>query len=855
MTIKVGTNVYAPVVAGNDTADDMAVAYTPELRGAIQHFKNAAERDAWSTAFKTRVFNTIAVLDADENGFVQAYRWDGTAEDGSDGKWVEYDLQGVVMSDSNGAIPKNIKTVVFGPGFAIQQAGDQEDAALVTYTSQGGGGGIDGITVNGNKLTEFNTMAPIQFDTGLGTGGTARMLIDPSAYETRHGNACLLKLDMVTTVAGQHPHAIYMAEEIVPTGEYFQLNPQAKGVDVQDSTGGDTAVTGGEMTEVLVKLAFVDTAPDDGNVKVWLEYKDPSDSLAKKILLDVNGKPLAVEKNFKANDSIGDFILAGAFMAKATQPLKVMVETSFEANAKITLDPVNTMLCLNQFDNGYETSIARIEFLRRAAIQITPSIQKFTNTMTALSKEINGLTIAESVISAGLGLDTLNEVGVHNLTPIKFSVGNAFLNIKDNGSTPADFYVDTLLDNTRTRMLRGKELTANITIQNPDSAFEFEAYSWNGNPDHVSTVYSTRNNNTININVGWEVIKGIFIAENPQDSARPHTLSFTVPNDANNILILVRPSTVELPTELHLSELAWGTSHNFTGYVEIERYHAREEHLRFDDTYAEYFLTNEGYQQIRYTINNSPSTGNPMPVGKLAKGKAAVEIDHTVNQVSGSAVPQFDGAIKFLADGEASISKSYNVWNETNTDNTVKFWDVLIGTDGSEDIIADSERTFTVPANTGAPGIVYTIPAYATVVETGQRIGGRATSDKADGAFVQSQNASEYLVQTVVELKELVTTVSDDPDLITDPISKALVGDNRVYTFTGNTEQNLVISLDIPADVRLSGLFVVKKVGNVTTTLKDAAAAYDDVAKTLTVHVGTNVTDGEVYMQFWGGIA
>ena len=143
------------------------------------------------------------------------------------------------MSDSNGAIPKNIKTVVFGPGFEIQQAGDQEDAALVTFTESENG--IDGISINGNKLTEFNTMPPIQFDAGMGTGGTARMLIDPSAYETRHGNACLLKLGMVTTVAGQRPHTIYMSEEVIPTGEYFSLNTQAKGVDVSDTTGGDTA--------------------------------------------------------------------------------------------------------------------------------------------------------------------------------------------------------------------------------------------------------------------------------------------------------------------------------------------------------------------------------------------------------------------------------------------------------------------------------------------------------------------------------------------------------------------------------------------------------------------------------------
>ncbi len=40
-------------------------------------------------------------------------------------------------------------------------------------------------------------------------------------------------------------------------------------------------------------------------------------------------------------------------------------------------------------------------------------------------------------------------------------------------------------------------------------------------------------------------------------------------------------------------------------------------------------------------------------------------------------------------------------------------------------------------------------------LQTGQRVGGRAKSNKADGAYVQSVNPSEYIVQTIVEFDEL----------------------------------------------------------------------------------------------------
>lgn len=217
-------------------------------------------------------------------------------------------------------------------------------------------------TGNPALIEELNVLPPIQLIPKQGEQYKYDILINPAAYETKHGDSCLLKLDMVESIAGQKPHNIYMTEEVVPTGIFFNLNSQNQGIDVQDNTGGDTALTGGQLTEALVKVEFLDSAPEDGNVKVWLEYKDPSDPIDKKILLDVNGVPLAVEKQFKANDKIGYFVLAGGFLAKATQTLKVVVETSFSSNSKITLDPLNTMACLNQFGDGYETSIARIEF-------------------------------------------------------------------------------------------------------------------------------------------------------------------------------------------------------------------------------------------------------------------------------------------------------------------------------------------------------------------------------------------------------------------------------------------------------------------------------------------------------------
>lgn len=541
---------------------------TAEIHLEFAHFKTITERDAWSTKFGQGMnFDTVAVVDVGDNGAISWYKFNAATK-----AWEDYEI-----------IHKGNQVLSVG-----QQWGDYHSVS---------------------KVYDIETQYPIEVATGKQNPSdpeekVAILTIKPGVYEPHHSNACLLKLDMVESIAGQRPHNIYMTEEVVPTGTFFNLNSQNQGIDVQDNTGGDTALTGGQLTEALVKVEFLDSAPEDGNVKVWLEYKDPSDPIDKKILLDVNGVPLAVEKQFKANDKIGYFVLAGGFLAKATQTLKVVVETSFSSNSKITLDPLNTMVCLNQFGDGYETSIARIEFLRRAALQITPAIQKFSSTMLSLVDELDGITEGPTTITAGTGYDTLNEFGIQNLTDVSVEIKDNAMTVKDAGSI-ADFYFDTLIDNTHTRMLRGKQVSSAITIANPNNAFEFEAYKWTGKPDAVTQVYSSRTDGNININDGWTVIKGIFIAEQVNGNAYGHTLTFDVPDDANNIIVLVRPQSSQSPSTMMLSGFDWGSS-EFTGYVEIERYNIREEHLRFDESYAEYLYTNEGYAATRYTINNTP---------------------------------------------------------------------------------------------------------------------------------------------------------------------------------------------------------------------------------------------------------
>lgn len=767
--VQYGTRVDAPLVAGSSAGDDWPVAFANQIQGNWQTFGTTDLRDKWTNMYKSRRYNTVAFVKKGENNYPSIYVWSGTKKDGTDGNWkfVGY-LGGIAITDLNGALLRVDSTIVLGQGLSIEEAGDQGNGVIIKLDKPAAAPSGTGspLTVEqqwGNydtvdDVTEINTLWPLEINQGQsGPGqkspGIAMLSIQPDAYEPAQGKSCLLKSELLTLVRGQKPKVIYMSEELVPTGEWFNLDPAAGGVTVQDNTGGDTAVTGGQLTEVLASVGFYDTVPDDCNIKIWVEYKDPSNPIDSHILKDADGHPVVYEKVLSAGNSIGKVILSGAFYAKGTEPLKVVVESSLSANQQLAVDSQKSMVCLNQFGQGWATSVARIEFLRRNGIEIIPAVRTFRPNMRSLASAIRGITVPASQLSSGEDDDTLNQFGLRPITDISAEIKDGAVTIKDVGKV-ADFYFDTILDNVETAMLRGKDNDCSVTLENPDGAFVLEAYSWTGNPDQIGSVYTSRTDDSIDVIQGWKLVGQTFIAEDTRGIPAMHTLKFTVPEDANNIVVLVRPSVAQQANTMILSGFTWGTPETLHAYTEIARNMVHEEHLRYSESYSEWLLPVSGFASLRYTINNT-AEGNPMPVGKLGKGKAPVSIDNKVNPVGGSSVPQYDGVMKFASDGEASISKTYRVMNETGTDSTVTFWDLLFDVDGNPSKIPGSEKTFTVKANTNYPGILCTIPAYAVDVEAGQSVGGRAKASKADGAYIETRTERDYLIQTVIDFKKL----------------------------------------------------------------------------------------------------
>lgn len=878
---------------------------------AVLHFQTIAERNQWSSANGSKYTKVVCIVDRDNNGFVAWYEWDST-------KWSEYDAQGVIMSDSNGAIPKNIKTVVFGPGFAIQQAGDQEDAALVTYTEQGGSGtitlddgtnnvaGIDQLDIKGMKVTRLPTdpggsagnaqitsginwhmSAPNQqygsslanevvilpplntyIDPDQAGAESVKLEIKPGTFEEMHSPSFLAYLQEPEEVIGKmdihgapigHPKgAVWFDDVVVPSGPYILLDKINKAYGIQEADELDPNVSGGMNYLICYRMAFKGKAPSDGFVRIFLMEKRVGTQGQLKYLEDVNGHPMAVERYYRSGDELGHLDVIGVVNAKGIKEFQCLSEDSFTDDMLNLQDRENgaSGLMIQAIKSDDQTGRALLQFMHDTGQDII-----FNSHYLGPSRmDIDWMTkFDQPLVDIDAGTVVTQSDGMHStiIGKMKAGIQSGHMVFQDNGSDIADFNFGKIFGADETRMLRGKQVQVSATLTDKQDAYNIGLFKWTGKPDeHTDKVFTGRQNVSLVMEANWTKVDTLFISEDVVSGDHDVTKTFTVPADANNYAILIYPAQAQSPMHLQLKHFKLDVVVPFIGFDVHTPLLDNEKHLILSDEYKKFVQDNQSFASLRYTINQDDTNGLPMPIGMDKGGNADIELDTSasVANVSGSMARGGEGCIKFNADGNARIVSNVKLWNEKGTDSTVKFWWAQVSPDGNT-VTKLPDSVFTATVKVGAKGTHYSF-GYDHDFEQGNRLSLRASADSSDGAFLQATPSVNPMLTNYIEFKELkVSESGDDDELISAPIPRAMAVDRRVHSFTGNTLQNLVISLDIPSDVELSEIEVVKHSGTKTTSIKDCEYVYDSSTKKLTVHVGSGVTEGKIYLTFWSAIA
>ena len=836
----------------------------------FKHFKTIAERDAWSTKFKAQLsFDVIASVDADSNGFTQLYRFDAATK-----SWKDYDAQGVIMSDSNGAIPKNIKTVVFGPGFSIQQAGDQEDAALVTYTEPGAGTGGSPLTVEQSwgsyeQVTNVNTIStrfPLEVAMSRqnpddANSGIATLTIKPGTFQPMLAPSYLAYLKEDVEIVGKieqgkeldagahHKGALWFSDVIVPAGVYIEERPADKSWGIQEADDLDPNVTGGTNYLLAARIHMKDKAPSDGMVRLYIYNKSVDPFEPTGYLDDIDKNPLVVERHYKIGEELGVLDVMGIVTAKGIQEFSINVVDTFTDDIIMLTDRTEgaSGLLIQALTSTMKTGLGLLQFESDTSQNIEFSSHYLGESRASLDYLLT-LDEPKTMLTAGSNNSSVDGWRIINISGLNYAVQSSHLEISDDNIHPCDFNFGKIFGSEETRMLRGKAVQFSTTLIDRTNSITVDLAAWKGVADaFTKDVFKSRNVDGPVLDANWELVDSFEI---PQDSASVDhnaTYSFDVPLDAVNYAIIAYPTTPSLPTLIKFKQFTVSVVDPINSYILDSPELLSELHLAYDVTHKTFIQGTGGREvSLRYTINNS-TEGNPMPVGVPGAGLAPITLDNSVNTIPGSGAGEGEGAMVFGDDGKANIHTILRIANEQISASTVTFWWSTVGADGNLTKLVDSEQSFTVPAK--SPGSIFAMEYDIASVVAGTKLALRAKSDSVDGAYMWATGGNP-LIRTGIVFTS-VDTISDDPDLISAPINKALVVDRRVYEFTGNTLQNIVISVNIPSDVELANIEVVKHSGTQTTSIRDAEYAYNSSTGELTVHVGPSVSEGRIYLEFW----
>lgn len=848
--ITVGTPVTAPITPGRDDANVWPTHFAKYGKGGFEVVDTIQDRDLIA---KERRDGKAVLVRVGADGEPALFEY-------SNDTWNPIDLGDGIsstnMTFNDGTFNVGGIDTATVESMNVKQGSDAGSAVLTPYTTftdervtgTTDEGGQTYVPVEANKVS---LMAPLQMFSDPNEDMGVIMEIQHDAFEPKQADGYLAYIGYPVEIIGQPEAENYHANSRVwPTdlvvdshGTSIATNRAKKSIGIQEGDNLDPNVTGGADFLVAYRISLAGNAPDEGRVRIYLAQGQKFDE-SSDIVVDIDNQTMAVEKHYKAGDVLGDLEVVGVLNAKGLTNLTMHVVHTFTSDNIIINERakgISGIMVQSITEKGKSgQALVQYELDTRQIIEFS---REWLGQKRMSFDSVVGHTSKKQTGAAGQGLSLADGLHFYNLHPAATEVANDQLIISDDGSNICDFSLGKFFSSSETVALHDKQVDVTLEVNNSTNGWNLYLLKWTGAPDkYTKELFKSRDGGGMPIwESGWGVADVKFISEDISSGTHAVTKTFTVPKDANNYAVILAPVEAEIPMTLKISKFELDVVKPFYMY---EMYLSRkldEIHLSASEEFFETVQDNHGLGGIRYTINNSsPDDGLPMPCGETHSGRADITIDGTVNQVPGSSTGgRGEGALKFMAEGDATINTELRIWSEQakGTTSVVKFWWVLIAGNGYESKILKSETLFNVPGSSQA---VYTMKPFDLAVSPGDRIALKATADKADGAFIESVTPSKPMVDVKINFKELVISDSDDPlsglDLSQfDEVLQYPVILTKVIT----NKSSLDIALDVPEGSELVVLSAVKEeVAGFIEPVDDLHYSYNKNTQVLTVSFG-----------------
>lgn len=768
---KFGTELSAPVVAGNDTTTDMPVAYGKELQGAIQYFTTLAERDAWTSVFRTRLKGTIAFVENNEDREPAWFKWTGKNDDGSDGNWTAVKM--VNISGSSGSSSSlgieiddgttnasGIETInIIGGTLSVSD----EDNKTATLNMLQNWQPMNGDT--GGKANTVIVEEPLQVYPDPDKADTMKLMLKHGLFEPKGNPSYLAYLSQNEEITGKynnsnanHIGTLWFDNVIIKDKSFIQYDINNKAFGIQEADDKDPNITGGMLYLISFRASLKGKAPDDGFVRAYLMKKKVTPLDTDEYFKDVNGDIMAVEKHYKKGDVLGDLDVLGIANAKGLEEFTCHVIDNFTSDNIILNNRTQggTGLLIQALTSDRKTGEALLEYENDTKQSINFDSYYLGEGRASIDWVVQqDIPVKEG--DAGQGQTDINGLHFYNVTKMSMGIESKHLVFEGNGKDLCYFNFGKIFNAEETKILRGKEISFSGVLTDKKNAFKVMLVKWTGTPDEYTKKIITDVNNMQPVfEKNWVKVDELFIPENALGVDYDVSCEFTIPKDANNYAVIIAPNDKQIPVSLKLKKFTVDVAEPFMAHVLKTTENLNETHLSLSDEYKELVMDTQGFASLRYTFTNKPI---PMPVGELRKGKADISLDPSINKIAGSGANGGEGAIVFNSDGQATINTQLMLQSEQpkGTNNTATFWYSTVNSkSGVLNKIPDSETTFTVYG--GNVPAVYSMNSFLIDVQSNDRIVLSSESDKADGAYMECTNDSKPMLKTTINFEELIST-------------------------------------------------------------------------------------------------
>lgn len=482
------------------------------------------------------------------------------------------------------------------------------------------------------------------------------------------------------------------------------------------------------------------------------------------ILSDVNNDPCIFKKNYRTGDKI-DFVEVAAIL-KPTNNINVGIKVEYYFGTELlsTGSLTEGITGIIVHDLSQDKSIGLMEYELDTRQNLLWAKHDWTNQITDFSEHVKN-SVPITLVKALNGNRDTDGWGIEGTLDFNYSVSNNVMTLSNIGPESL-FGVSYVFSAEDTRILKGKNLSSKI-ILNPNSNDWIVQYvAWKGEPDkYTNQIMLSMDGETLNFLNGWSSIDGASTTILPTDT-ESNAIIYGIPNDINNLALLIRPKNKVSPQFLNISSIVIGTDSTYKGvYYSLYAPELENElHFYQDDKTA------RGNVLTDYTFN-ATTDYNFLPLGKYFNGDADINLKFEKAPWSNIYKDyDFNTILNFGSAGNAEISTSimFKTNSSTNTKISTAFAKLKTGTGSNVsdyEIIPGSEFEFDFAFVTSiSDGVIWqTLPKLDIQVESGEKICLLYKADRNDTIIVQAVNDGNYAVSTRVDFYQFTAT---NPDMV-----------------------------------------------------------------------------------------